>query len=244
MKVFFDIITNHTADVITYEEGGSTLRRSGHLALRGRHRGGVRRPRRRGRADLPGDDGRPVPVHADLTGRREGRSRSRPGSTIQRCTTTVATRRSPARASTRRLRRASTNRSPKGPRSTTAGDIYTPGWTRGRRLPDRHGQAREPRVLATVRARGAGYAARPATTTSSCSAKCSTGDPAFLSTYTTAGRTPAVLDFGFQDGASASRHRQPAGLRVLYAGDDVPHPDDERDRLPTFLGNHDMGRIG
>lgn len=73
------------------------------------------------------------------------------------------------------------------------------------------------------------------------------GDPVFLSTYTTAARLPAVLDFGFQGRArgfasgSAATHE----LRDLFALDDYYTDHDSNVySLPTFLGNHDMGRIG
>src|SRR6185436_18864188 len=67
------------------------------------------------------------------------------------------------------------------------------------------------------------------------------------STYVRRGGLPATLDFSFQaaarsfaaDGGSAK------ALSDLYAKDDLHTARDTgADRLPTFLGNHDMGRIG
>ncbi|WP_233624514.1 pullulanase-type alpha-1,6-glucosidase [Actinoplanes sp. ATCC 53533] len=67
------------------------------------------------------------------------------------------------------------------------------------------------------------------------------------STYVRRGGLPAILDFSFQaaaktftaDGGSAK------ALSDLYAADDLYTTGDTgADRLPTFLGNHDMGRIG
>jgi len=67
------------------------------------------------------------------------------------------------------------------------------------------------------------------------------------STYVRRGGLPATLDFSFQaaaksftaDGGSAK------ALSDLYAADDLYTTSDTgADRLPTFLGNHDMGRIG
>ena len=72
-------------------------------------------------------------------------------------------------------------------------------------------------------------------------------DPAFMSTYTTAGRLPAVLDFGFQSRASgfASSSSATDALRDFFAADDLYiDADSNAYSLPTFLGNHDMGRIG
>jgi pullulanase-type alpha-1,6-glucosidase len=71
-------------------------------------------------------------------------------------------------------------------------------------------------------------------------------NPAVMSQYTTTGTLPATIDFGFQ--AAASRFASGAattGLRDLYAGDDYyTDTDSNAYELPTFLGNHDMGRIG
>lgn len=71
--------------------------------------------------------------------------------------------------------------------------------------------------------------------------------PEFLSRYTTAGRMPAVLDFGFQ-GAVASFVTSPKPsdeLKGFFEKDDYySDADSDAYLLPTFIGNHDMGRIG
>ncbi len=68
----------------------------------------------------------------------------------------------------------------------------------------------------------------------------------FMSRYTTTGRLQATVDFGFQ--AAAQRFAQgkaTTAMRDLYAGDDwFTDADSNAYSLPTFLGNHDMGRIG
>ncbi|MBC6460909.1 pullulanase-type alpha-1,6-glucosidase [Actinomadura sp. HBU206391] len=72
-------------------------------------------------------------------------------------------------------------------------------------------------------------------------------DPAFTSRYTTEGRLPAVLDFPFQEAARAyvSGADSAERLRSLYGEDDrYTDADSSAYSLPTFLGNHDMGRIG
>jgi pullulanase-type alpha-1,6-glucosidase len=71
-------------------------------------------------------------------------------------------------------------------------------------------------------------------------------DPAKMSYYTTAGELPATLDFGFQARATGFGLGQPTGdLAKLYAADDYyTDPDSNAYSSPTFLGNHDMGRIG
>ncbi|GAA4440587.1 alpha-amylase family glycosyl hydrolase [Phytohabitans houttuyneae] len=69
----------------------------------------------------------------------------------------------------------------------------------------------------------------------------------FTSHFTTADRMQAVLDFPFQDAARgfASRGQSAGQLTTFFAGDDwYTDADSNVYELPTFLGNHDMGRIG
>jgi pullulanase-type alpha-1,6-glucosidase len=72
------------------------------------------------------------------------------------------------------------------------------------------------------------------------------GDPAFMARYTREGRFPATLDFDFnysgQDFAVGSAG--PARLAGLFRGDDYyTTPEDNAYNQPTFLGNHDVGRF-
>ncbi|MDG4771631.1 pullulanase-type alpha-1,6-glucosidase [Solwaraspora sp. WMMD792] len=72
-------------------------------------------------------------------------------------------------------------------------------------------------------------------------------DPEVTSTYVRRGGLPATLDFGFQEAArSYVADGGPATvLAELYAADPLyTARDTDAGRLPTFLGNHDMGRIG
>jgi len=71
-------------------------------------------------------------------------------------------------------------------------------------------------------------------------------DPAFQSIYSTTAKLPATLDFGFQQNAVAvANGGATTYLSKLYAGDDYyTDTDSNAYDLPTFLGNHDMGRIG
>ena len=71
-------------------------------------------------------------------------------------------------------------------------------------------------------------------------------DPAFDSQYTTTGKVQATLDFGFQAAALNFVQGKPTtGLRDFFAGDDwYTDADSNAYELPTFLGNHDMGRVG
>ena len=72
------------------------------------------------------------------------------------------------------------------------------------------------------------------------------GSPAFQSQYTTTGRLPATLDFGFQGAALGfAQGKATTGIRDLFGGDDYyTDTDSNAYELPTFLGNHDMGRVG
>jgi alpha-amylase len=69
----------------------------------------------------------------------------------------------------------------------------------------------------------------------------------FTSTYTTRNRMQAVLDFPFQDAARkfASQSRPTDQLGTFFVNDDwYTDANSNVYQLPTFLGNHDMGRIG
>jgi glycosidase len=69
----------------------------------------------------------------------------------------------------------------------------------------------------------------------------------FTSQFTTRNKMQAVLDFPFQDAARnfASRSQAAGQLETFFAGDDwYTDADSNVYQLPTFLGNHDMGRIG
>ena len=71
-------------------------------------------------------------------------------------------------------------------------------------------------------------------------------NPAFMSRYTTEGGLQATLDFGFQASATGFANGRPTTeLRDFFASDDYyTDSDSNAYALPTFLGNHDMGRIG
>jgi len=69
----------------------------------------------------------------------------------------------------------------------------------------------------------------------------------FTSQFTTRNQMQAVLDFPFQDAARsfASKSQPSRSLETFFAGDDwYTDADSNVYQLPTFLGNHDMGRIG
>jgi len=70
---------------------------------------------------------------------------------------------------------------------------------------------------------------------------------AYTSYFTTTARVQAVLDFPFQEAARsfASRGEPPTQLGSFFVDDDwYTDADSNVYQLPTFLGNHDMGRIG
>ena len=69
----------------------------------------------------------------------------------------------------------------------------------------------------------------------------------FTSTFTTRDKMQAVLDFPFQDAARnfASKGEPASQLSSFFRNDDwYTDADSNVYQLPTFLGNHDMGRIG
>ncbi|WP_447006159.1 pullulanase-type alpha-1,6-glucosidase [Saccharothrix isguenensis] len=70
-------------------------------------------------------------------------------------------------------------------------------------------------------------------------------DPARTSRYTTTGRMQATLDFPFQSGAATFLSGQGAARlgEVLVDDDRYTDADSNASSLPTFLGNHDMGRL-
>lgn len=72
-------------------------------------------------------------------------------------------------------------------------------------------------------------------------------DPKVLSLYTTDGKLPSVLDFAFQQVAADIfyRKKSPELAQQLFAQDNLyQDSDSQADLLMTFLGNHDMGRTG
>jgi glycosidase len=68
----------------------------------------------------------------------------------------------------------------------------------------------------------------------------------FMSQYTTTGRLQATLDFGFQDRSRRfDQGKRTSDLADFFANDDYfTDGDSNAYQLPTFLGNHDMGRVG
>ena len=71
-------------------------------------------------------------------------------------------------------------------------------------------------------------------------------DPRFMSRYTTTGRIQATADFGFQaNGVNFAKGRPTEQLADFYEADDYyTDADSNAYAQPTFLGNHDMGRVG
>ncbi len=70
-------------------------------------------------------------------------------------------------------------------------------------------------------------------------------NPAYMSTFTTTGALQATLDFGFQSNAlSYAQGKTAKNLADFYAADDYyTDANSNAYQLPTFTGNHDMGRV-
>ncbi len=72
-------------------------------------------------------------------------------------------------------------------------------------------------------------------------------NPGYLARFTHVDRFPAVLDFAFQSAVRGivGNNQSPALFERLFEGDALYAGGEATARqLPTFLGNHDMGRIG
>ena len=72
-------------------------------------------------------------------------------------------------------------------------------------------------------------------------------DPAILASHTRVDKLPAVLDFAFQSAAidvALGRTGTDRLARVFAADPGYEGGEAAARQLPTFLGNHDMGRIG
>ena len=72
-------------------------------------------------------------------------------------------------------------------------------------------------------------------------------NPKNLSVFTTEGKIPSVLDFAFQKIAADVffKGENPSAISELFAQDSLYKDEDSQaDLLMTFLGNHDMGRPG
>ncbi len=72
-------------------------------------------------------------------------------------------------------------------------------------------------------------------------------NPQSLSVFTTEGKLPSVLDFAFQDTAAKIFYQgqSPLLAKQLFEQDDLYKDEDSQaDLLMTFLSNHDMGRAG
>ncbi|WP_100657819.1 alpha-amylase family glycosyl hydrolase [Alteromonas flava] len=73
------------------------------------------------------------------------------------------------------------------------------------------------------------------------------GNPAVLSRYTTLGNMPSVLDFGIQYATADFFFKdQPLDslARLIQNDDYYNDADSDATQLMNFLGNHDMGRVG
>ena len=250
MKVFFDIITNHTADVIDYEEGQYTYVAKATSPYKDADGNGLRRPRLRRHGHLPAAGPRHsfpyTPVFPDA-GRRD---RQGPG-LAQRPDDVPQPRRLDLRRRVQRVRRLRRPRRPvhraaRGRRRAWS-EIYK-AWVDfgidGFRIDTvKHvnmefWQQFAPAVLSHAKAVG--------NDDFFMFGEVFDADPAFMSPvhdrrascrrrWTSASRRSAV---DFAKGKATTK------LRDFFAGDDYyTDTDSNAYELPTFLGNHDMGRV-
>ena len=114
-------------------------------------------------------------------------------------------------------------------------------------VPHRHRQARELRVLGgVVHSRCSPMRTLREKTDFFMFGEVYDADPVKLSPYVRNSDMNSVLDFTFQSQAvSYASGNWAKNLQSLFAGDDYyTTPDSSATALPTFLGNHDMGRVG
>ena len=266
IKVYFDIISNHTADVIRYQEGaGAGVHLQGPVPVPDRRRHGVRRPRLRRHEHVPGagaDRAARVPAAA---------APLRASPTTRACRTAEQNVKVPAWLNDVSLYHNRGNTTFVGENSQYGDffgldDLFTENprvvdgmidiykfWIREFRVDgfrmdtmkhvdDAFWQRFAP-AIAALRA----VAGRSATST--CSARSPrTSATAITSHYPVHDDVQGVLDFLFQ--VSARRLRRPSraptdSLRDFFVKDDwYTDGDSNVYNLPTFLGNHDRGRIG
>ena len=253
MKVYFDIITNHTADVIGYEE-----RRPPGLRHQGRRRPTGRRPG--GRSTTATTPARPTSRALDpatsfpyvpmLDPAEENLKVPAWLNDVtlyhNRGDTTFVGENSLLR---RLLRpRRPVHREPPRRRGHDRRLQDVDPRLRRRRLPHRHDEARQRRVLAGVRSGVLRLRARArASASSSCSARSST--PRRTSRRTSRPATGCRRCSTSRSRTRPATSRRAAPTRdastTFFAADDwYTDADSNVYQLPTFLGNHDMGRIG
>ena len=257
MKVFFDIITNHTADVVGYTEGDRTAYVSKDaVALPGRRRPAVRRPRLR---RAPARSRPSIP-----------RRRSPTGPVLDAGEENL---KSPAWLNDVTMYHNRGNTTFTGEDSQYGDffglddlfterpevvdgmvDIYQT-WVEDfdidgfridtmKHVNDEFWEQFGPSMQAIAAADGNPdffMFGEVALDGSDAAAK------SFTSHYTTHDRMQAILDFPFQDAARgfASKGLDNQRLAQFFANDDwYTDRDSNVYELPTFLGNHDMGRIG
>ena len=251
MKVFFDIITNHTADVIDYA-GAATYTYIDKAAepYTRRRRHAVRRPRLRRDRDVPGArPGDVVPLHAGLPHRATTRrSRCRPGSTTRRYYHNRGDSTFAGESSTYGDFFGLDDLFTEQPEVVDGmADIYK-AWVDfgidGFRIDTvKHVNMEFWQKFAPAIARTRPSAS--ATTTSSRSARSSTPTRRSCREYTTEGRLAgdARLRLPERRHRASPRASATTGLRDFFADDDYyTDTDSNAYQLPTFLGNHDMGR--
>ncbi len=254
LKVFLDVVVNHTADVISYPQGTSyvSLGRRPYRTAKGRafnpwtYTSGTSVPEAGAPAELRQD-----PDRRSGHAKREGADGPEPGDAVpQPRRHRLGQLRRPLRDGRRLLRaRRPHDRGLDGGQGAGRRLRVMDHEVRGRRLPDRHCQARRPVLLrpmaaprATDRRRG-----REAVLHELRRGLATRTRPSSPRLDAAARQLPSVLDFPFQETARTFLTGTASGgsLAALFAEDDYyTSPTTNAYGLTTFLGNHDMGRIG
>lgn len=258
MKVYFDIITNHTADVLAYEGGSSTYVSKVQRPYRDASGAEFDDEAAQRSGRWPALDAatfapyRPVfPTEADRTAKSPAwlndptMYHNRGNSTWAGESNTYGdfeglddlfTERPEVVSGLIDVYKAWVDLGVDGFRIDTVKHVDLPFWQRFGPALTQHAQG----VTTTLR--------RPGSSGSEffLFGEVYSSDPTVTSLYTTRGKLPATLDFAFQEKAAAwARGGSADAFLALLDGDDqATDADSSALASPTFLGNHDMGRIG
>ena len=249
IKVFFDIITNHTADVIGYQEGAYLHRQGDRAVHPQRHPHGVRRPGLRRAPEFPPlDPAVSFPYTPIFARSRTRRSRFRLGSTTGRYyhnrgdatfdgesseygdffgLDDLFTEHPDVVAGMTDIYEAWVDFGIDGFRIDTVKHVNVEFWQKfAAAIAARRRSRRQPRLLHVRRG--------------------VRREPGIHVAVHDRGRPAGHDRLRLPGSGQRIRRRQPTvELRDLFANDDYyTDADSNAYSLPTFLGNHDMGRIG
>ena len=250
MKVYFDIVLNHTGDVIAYAEGTFTYRNKANVPYRdaaGSRSTTATTPA----ATLPASSTRrELPVHPDLP---DGGRRHRQGAGLaERPDAVPQPRRLDVRRRELALRRLLRSRRPlhRAPRRRRRDDRHPHVDDRQfdidgfrvdtvKHVNDELWEEFVPRRPGTPRARATTTSPSSARSSTATRRSCRASRPSCRSRRRSTSASSGTVR------ASSRRRRRPTACATLFADDDwFTDADSNAYSLTKFVGNHDIGRIG